>query len=572
MRPTPTLPPTSLSNVAECSTQDNSQGSRTPTTQGVEGIPVGGSDNLQPSGLLNHEAMKGKFSLRHILSTGDGEPFVMASDVSTAPAEDPIRLGLVNLLIAKSLFENFMTVLNPYICQLDPILHTFPRVRERSPFLLSTVLAMSAKSFNPALYSKLHEHAQDLFTEAFRRGIKSTETVQAILILTYWKEPQDTRVWNSLGYAIRMCMDMGWHKLAPQTQTKMANDEKRELRNIERTWYVLFVYDRSMSLQTGKPWMMEHSDFMESIEAWCFDPLATPNDRFLGAFVMLRLETSAAFPLLVPRPPRGERPPLRNVESLLSLMNDRIERWESRWIERVESNTPVDEKGCHPFLIRFYGTHLRLQLFSLLLQDELVPGNSDITLNLERVWVAYSSAVDMLHLISRHSALLYFAQDSVHVMTAYSAAFLVKLPVLAPESVVGAVESTTIHAMRTAARAFFSQAGPPGSSCALQAKFLNNIASKLSEKGKERRDRPADISVSDKVDVPTSYQNQQVSTADSGLLIESDGITPQPSERATPEISALQQGNLDLLFADVDAWANMFSSAGFNTQDGVFLP
>ena len=142
---------------------------------------------------------------------------------------------------------SFMDVQNPYISQLDPELHTFPYVRQKSAFLFSAILAISAKAFNPPFYEKLHDHAQHLFTDCFRHGTKSTETVQAILILTYWKEPQDTRAWTSLGYVIRMCMDLGWHRLTPysiQTQATRTELEKREARNIERTWYVIFVYDQ----------------------------------------------------------------------------------------------------------------------------------------------------------------------------------------------------------------------------------------------------------------------------------------------------------------------------------------
>lgn len=106
---------------------------------------------------------------------------------------------------------------------------------------------MSAKTFNPAVYNALYDHAQDLYTESFRNGTKSTEIVQAILILTYWKQPQDTRAWTSVGYAIRMCMDMGWHKLtaySAASRTNVDEAKRREVRNVERTWLVLFVYDR----------------------------------------------------------------------------------------------------------------------------------------------------------------------------------------------------------------------------------------------------------------------------------------------------------------------------------------
>lgn len=97
------------------------------------------------------------------------------------------------------------------------------------------------------MYPGLKDHAENLFTESFRRGDKSPEVVQAILILTYWKELDDTRAWLSVGYAIRLSMDLGWHNLSPGTDQyldTLTSLEQRKKRNVERTWLVLFVYDR----------------------------------------------------------------------------------------------------------------------------------------------------------------------------------------------------------------------------------------------------------------------------------------------------------------------------------------
>lgn len=139
-----------------------------------------------------------------------------------------------------------MTKLNPYISQLDPHLHSLKYVRQKSSFLLSAVLTAASKSFEPALYPSMLAHADKLFMEAFRRGDKSAETVQAIMVLTYWKEPNDTRAWMSVGLAIRMSMDLGWHKLGttPTSPKDLTDTRQREIRNDERTWLVLFVYDR----------------------------------------------------------------------------------------------------------------------------------------------------------------------------------------------------------------------------------------------------------------------------------------------------------------------------------------
>lgn len=185
-------------------------------------------------------------------------------------------------------------------------------------------------------------------------------------------------------------------------------------------------HHKSISLQTGRPWMIECSEFIESIEDWCNDILTIENDQLLGAFTTLRLITSSAFPLLATK---SRQRSLSHSESapLVSLLDGRIERWEKKWTEKITAQT---EKSCHEFLIHFYGTHLRLQLHTLPLHGILVSDKSDINHHIDTVWVAYSSALNMLQLISRFSEHVCFAQDSIHVMTAYSAAFLVKVGLL----------------------------------------------------------------------------------------------------------------------------------------------
>lgn len=140
-----------------------------------------------------------------------------------------------------------MRCLNPYISQLDPKLHTFDYIRRKSSFLLTTILSASSKAFHPSLHPALRSHSEKLLGEAFVRGTKSTETVQSILIFTYWKEPDEMRTWLLVGYAIRMSIELGWHVLeSSRTATMSHRDETlvREVRNVERTWLVLFVYDR----------------------------------------------------------------------------------------------------------------------------------------------------------------------------------------------------------------------------------------------------------------------------------------------------------------------------------------
>jgi hypothetical protein len=173
--------------------------------------------------------------------------------------------------------------------------------------------------------------------------------------------------------------------------------------------------------------MIERNAFIESIDTWCTDAIADRNDDLLGAFVNLRLMSTSIFSLHAPSRSRGERVPLEDMETLLSLKKASIERWERHWVQEVDKKLLPEEETCHKFLIRFYGMHFRLQLFSLPLQDVLSSAYSESSLHLDIIWAAFTGAMDMLKLVSQHSTQLYFAQDSIHVMTAYSAAFLVKV-------------------------------------------------------------------------------------------------------------------------------------------------
>lgn len=65
-------------------------------------------NNLQPSGVLNRNAMKGRFSLHDLLVPGDSDEQNSAADVDVSGSEDPVRLGLVNLSIANSLYDRYV--------------------------------------------------------------------------------------------------------------------------------------------------------------------------------------------------------------------------------------------------------------------------------------------------------------------------------------------------------------------------------------------------------------------------------------------------------------------------------
>lgn len=93
----------------------------------------------------------------------------------------------------------------------------------------------------------------------------------------------------------------------------------------------------SLSLQTGKPWMIERSEFIESVEDWYHSPLASPNDGLLCAFVTLRLMTSEVFELLRPHQQPHHIRQLYHVEALLKIINSKVEKWQAHWLSSMEA-------------------------------------------------------------------------------------------------------------------------------------------------------------------------------------------------------------------------------------------
>ncbi|KAI1620125.1 hypothetical protein EDD37DRAFT_674996 [Exophiala viscosa] len=518
---------------------------------------------LQPSSLLNKQATNGKYSLQNILSISDRLHLVDPKSASDLPEDDPISKGIVSFHIATSLFENFMKSFNPFICVLDPALYTFRHVRERSSFLLTVMLAASSKVYNPALHPEIHKYSEQLLNGAFAQGAKSPEVIQAILLSTYWKQPEDTRSWSLIGYTIRLCMELGWHKFKPNSDADDSAASElvvRQRRNVERTW---------MSLQTGKPWMIERSDFLESVNTWYKHPMATSNDATLAALVTLRLATADIIDIFCPLRPAPCTTHAYRLDSLLKTLTPQIEAWKKHW---TSISSPI-------------GASL---------------------VDTEAFWITYTSAIEMLQLVSHHSVspLLSFAHDSVHVMTAYSAAFLIKLLLSVNKSIRQEFETAALETINTVARVFADQSTPPNYACALQVKFLHNV---VQEYARACRGRYAHEMTEATTGAAQQYQVGQQPPSQQDLsrregpsqhepFIENTARHQRSAEDASDSIrntscgqqlvedvpfradgmaSALHEaaGQASSPNRDMtdDEWAAIFMNAGFDIEAGVFF-
>ena len=114
------------------------------------------------------------------------------SIVSTSPIEDPVAKGLMNEQTAENIIDMVLIRLNPFINLFDPELHSALYIRNKCPFLFTTLLMAGSKFFKPSLYVECRRLADEHAVRAFAESRKSVEIVQAFMCLTYWKEPDDT--------------------------------------------------------------------------------------------------------------------------------------------------------------------------------------------------------------------------------------------------------------------------------------------------------------------------------------------------------------------------------------------
>ena len=119
--------------------------------------------------------------------------------------------------------------------------HTFDVVK-RSAILFSSILAVSAKFFRPALYRHLHSHAQMLLSRATGAGECDIGIVKAILVLVFWKNPTDKSAWIKIGTAIRLGYQLGLH--ASGRGGASYERLEGEAKDARRTWYCECAHGR----------------------------------------------------------------------------------------------------------------------------------------------------------------------------------------------------------------------------------------------------------------------------------------------------------------------------------------
>ncbi|TFY64439.1 hypothetical protein EVJ58_g2615 [Rhodofomes roseus] len=341
--------------------------------------------------------------------------------------KDPVEAGLLAEDEVINLWDMFYLRLNPFINLFDPALHTYSYVRSKCPFLFTAFIMACCKFFKPEMYQPVLRLAHQFAVRAFAENWKRVEVVQAFACMTYWKEPDDTRTWTYIGYACRMAIELGLNRYAGRRPAGESEPQMLERRNRERTYLVLWVHDRSLSMQTGKHWMLPKDDeLVRRSGTWHEEGGAQvrQEDVIVSAFTQLRgiaANTTDIFNMAQ----GGSMSSGDDVdyEVLLRDCNSKLNQWVQTWREEMKR---AGGSVFHISMLMFFQLHVRLFLNTFGIHSN----SSSPSCNVEALNACYHSAISNLKLVAHEFVdlqMLRYGQDSITVMTAYSAVVLLKL-------------------------------------------------------------------------------------------------------------------------------------------------
>ncbi|TEB36075.1 hypothetical protein FA13DRAFT_1683361 [Coprinellus micaceus] len=441
-------------------------------------------ESFYPAKLIKRENQRNSF-FRTILNPEEAAPARSPSHPNAPPRIpptpagplDPISSGLLTEEDAKMLFDLLFLRLNPFINLFDPALHTAPYVRSKCPFLFTTLIMVCCKFWRPNLFKSTQKLANEFAVRAFAEAWKRVEVVQAFACLTYWKEPDDNRTWTYVGYACRMAVELGLNKFVAHLPPNETDFQKLERRNRERTYLVLFVHDRSLSTQTGRHWMLPEGDLVKYSTGWHLGGIkgiVRPEDVIIAAFVQLRLIAAETTDIFASNKGNTDI----NYEVVLRNCNNKLTAWDDTWRKEM-----VQAKGetFHFSFLSFFRLYVRLFLNSFGIQASLLPG-SRTTPTLGPLTSCYTSALDSLQIVSDDfvkMSMLCYTQDSITVMTAYSAVFLLKLlQTPTTYSQIGESTANDIYSLISKTADSYYEASnlsPVATSAAYHARFLQSL-------------------------------------------------------------------------------------------------
>ncbi|WWC69805.1 uncharacterized protein I206_103748 [Kwoniella pini CBS 10737] len=173
----------------------------------------------------------------------------------TLKDEAPHIMTFISVSEADKLFDLYFTYLHPHLPLLDPSHSSPSAVARRNNFLFNAICCSSAKARDPVLWSRLADFAQ--FEMERLPKEKNIDVVQGHLIYITWnlhrpKHFELDMTWLRVGLAVRTAIDINLHRVAVSSQAREGLPGWVR-RAIARTWLGVYIADRTLSAQLGKP-------------------------------------------------------------------------------------------------------------------------------------------------------------------------------------------------------------------------------------------------------------------------------------------------------------------------------
>ncbi|KAI0306674.1 fungal-specific transcription factor domain-containing protein [Multifurca ochricompacta] len=499
-------PPSPTTAATFSSSSSRPQAAAPPGSPKLHSLP---DNSLNPLGLLAEASLANRRA--HATSSGrktsgmarPPAPMGVASDAYFKPGPmtilplrrlfierqiQPEMLTFVSTEEVVALFDIYFEHLNMHCNMLDRDFHTPSLVCSRSPFLLTTICAISAKFYTarPELHGKLTELSKKLAFTVPAQGYKSLEIVQAYLLLALWgsgpvERYEQDRTWMLLGMAIRMATDLNLHRktatISPETPEGKARDQ--EVHNRERTWLVCFSLDRSTSAQMGKPSSIREDCIIRNALQWVQSPLARRGDFSLVAYVELQRIISRTLDLLYSETssPSGL---LVDVDYLLVIKT--FERQIQTWYSQVADADKASDRIAkyNGLMAEFFANYAMLVINSFGLQNAMERSPVDIPHFFARV---HSSAKTCALLVKEELGpldFLKYSPDSHFVFTSYAVLSLLKL--LRPEFPASRDhEHETLQLVQNVAETFDQISAGPTHTPSLYSTFLRALLAAKTE-------------------------------------------------------------------------------------------
>ncbi|KAL7422098.1 hypothetical protein Q5752_002741 [Cryptotrichosporon argae] len=302
------------------------------------------------------------------------------------PDPDPVSAGLVDAAEAGALFDLFLRHFNPNMPLLDPAVHTHDAVRADCTLLYTAVLSVTSRYLARLDLSRRRTQAQAAdahrqirvmanthLASAYAAAASSVHVVQAMVVLSLWKEPDDDKAGYHFNRAVILAREQQIGRVYSHDElARMPGREKREVRMRQRLWMSLFATNSIFHMQFRQPMLISFRDpLIAKSDHWLrhADPDMRLSDTFVCLSVDLRKRYLHYRELLKPSEDVDTPPPSAlSLSVLTKSMNEEWDMTMESWIREI-----IDAGAAPGFINkpRVWTSSLRLNLNLLIVHQTL---------------------------------------------------------------------------------------------------------------------------------------------------------------------------------------------------------